>query len=307
VSRNPSAELPVPTRLVLALVQASAGLGPGSTGHRSPRVLLTPCDGYGQGVAQVVEMHYRVRWLDDVRLAQGAPPLAVDLAGFECRLDGDTLTAKPRSQYPTVEDARTVLDPALHAWEAHCELDLGHRFSFTYSGCTIGDLLSPKQRAMAISDLMAMTDHLQVSKVLGEFPPPDPSLVTESDFAYELRLRWRAQRDGRERLLSAGYAILTAIEQRNGGGNRGKAAGQIAVSQPLLNRLGELTAREDPQHGRAYGKHGAARRGSLSQDEIRWLEAVIPRLLRRVMERDAGQQNLQELTLAHFPAAGSHN
>ncbi len=57
-----------------------------------------------------------------------------------------------------------VRDPALHAWEAHCELDLGHRFSFTYSGCTIGDLSSPNQHVMAISDLMTMTDHLQVSK-----------------------------------------------------------------------------------------------------------------------------------------------
>jgi hypothetical protein len=159
---------------------------------------------------------------------------------------------------------------------------------------------------MAISDLMTMTDHLQVSKVLGEFPLPDPSLVTESGFAYELRLRWRAQRNGRERLLSASYAILTAMEQKYGGGHRGKAADQIAVSGPILNKLGELTAREDPQHGRKYGKPGAAQKGPLSPDEFRCLEALIPRLLRRVTERDAGQQNLPQLTLAHLPPVQSH-
>ena len=61
------------------------------------------------------------------------------------------------------------------------------------------DVASSQQRAVAI-DVVALSDAVQVSRVLGEFPKPDPSLPTEGSVAYELRLRWRAQREGRERL-----------------------------------------------------------------------------------------------------------
>jgi hypothetical protein len=98
---------------------------------------------------------------------------------------------------------------------------------------------------------------VQVSRVLGEFPKPDPSLPTEGSVAYELRLRWRAQREGRERLSGACYAIPTGLES-NLGGNLDKAAARLSVDKPVLNTIGKLTARENPVHGRAYGKAGGA-------------------------------------------------
>jgi hypothetical protein len=84
-----------------------------------------------------------------------------------------------------------------------------------------------------------------VSRVLGEFPKPDPSLPTEGSVAYELRLRWRAQREGHERLSGACYAMPTGLES-NLGGNRDKAAARLSVDKPVLNTIGKLTARENP-------------------------------------------------------------
>ena len=50
------------------------------------------------------------------------------------------------------------------------------------------DVASSQQRAVAIDDVVALGDALQVSRVLGEFPKLDLSLPTEGGVAYELRL-----------------------------------------------------------------------------------------------------------------------
>jgi hypothetical protein len=97
----------------------------------------------------------------------------------------------------------------------------------------VHDVASSQQRAVAIDDVVALSDAVQVSRVLGEFPKPDPSLPTEGSVAYELRLRWRAQREGRERLSGACYAIPTWLES-NLGGNRDKAAARLSVDKPVL-------------------------------------------------------------------------
>jgi hypothetical protein len=175
-------------------------------------------------VEQVLQLQYRVRWLsDDVSVRSDAAPVMVQLAGFSCSLSGETLIAEPSFDYSSVDAARAALEPALHAWEASSELNQGLRFSFEYTGSAVHDVASSQQRAVAIDDVVALSDAVQVSRVLGEFPKRDASLPTEGSVAYELRLRWRAQREGRERLSGACYAILTGLES-NLGGNRDKAA-----------------------------------------------------------------------------------
>jgi hypothetical protein len=141
------------------------------------------------GVEQVLQLQYRVRWLsDDVNVRNDAAPVTVQLAGFSCSLSGETLIAEPSSDYSSVDAARAALEPALHAWEASSELNQGLRFSFKYTGSAVHDVASSQQRAVAIDDVVALSDALQVSRVLGEFPKPDPSLPTEGSVAYELRL-----------------------------------------------------------------------------------------------------------------------
>jgi hypothetical protein len=125
--------------------------------------------------------------------------------------------------------------------------------------------------------------------------------------AYELRLRWRAQREGRERLSGACYAILTGLES-NLGGNRDEAAARLSLDKPVLSTIGKLAAREDPVHGRAYGKAGGAA-GPLTEAEVKWLEAVTPRLIRQAAEYDAKVPSLRQITwpISHrYPTNGHH-
>jgi hypothetical protein len=147
------------------------------------------------------------------------------------------------------------------------ELDQGLRFSFGYAGSAVHDVASSQQRAVAIDDVVALSDAVQVSRVLGEFPKPDPSLPTEGSVAYELRLRWRAQREGRERLSGACYAILTGLES-NLGGNRDKAAaGSRWISrcgaQSASSRRGKIRARTGVREGRRSGRTAHGSRGQV--------------------------------------------
>ena len=52
-----------------------------------------------------------------------------------------------------------------------------------YTGSAVHNVASSQQRAVAIDDVVALNDAAQVSRVLGEFPKPDPSLPTEGSVA----------------------------------------------------------------------------------------------------------------------------
>jgi hypothetical protein len=62
----------------------------------------------------------------------------------------------------------------------------------------------------------------------------------------------------------------------------------------VLSTIGKLTARENPVHGRVYGKAGGAA-GPLTEAEVKWLEAVAPRLIRRAAEYEAKVPSLPQI------------
>jgi hypothetical protein len=222
------------------------------------------------GVEQVLQLQYRVRWLsDDVSVRNDAAAVMVQLAGFSCSLSGETLIAEPSFEYSSVDAARAALEPALHAWEASSELNQGLRFSFEYTGSAVHDVASSQQRAVAIDDVVALSHAVQVSRVLGEFPKPDPSLPTEGSVAYELRLRWRAQREDRERLSGACYAILTGLES-NLGGNLDKAAARLSVDEPVLSTSASSRRGKIPCTDGRTGRQGERPDRSRKQRSSGW-------------------------------------
>jgi hypothetical protein len=102
--------------------------------------------------------------------------------------------------------------------------------------------------------------------------------------AYELRLRWRAQREGRERLSGACYAIPTWLESNLDGTlekGRGPALGEAGAEH---NRQAHGAEKSRARTG-VREAEGAA--GPLTEAEAKWLEAVTPRLIRRAAEYEA--------------------
>jgi hypothetical protein len=85
--------------------------------------------------------------------------------------------------------------------------------------------------------------------------------------------------------------FLTRLEAEHRG--RAQAAAALNVSEPVLGKLGELAARNDPLHRRKV--KGPPQ--PLTEAERRWLMAVLPRLTRHVAEIEAGS-NPPQLNMA---------
>jgi hypothetical protein len=98
--------------------------------------------------------------------------------------------------------------------------------------------------------------------------------------------RIRRVRDNESEVTAAGYYLLTALEAMpgSGGGNRRNAAAKaLVVSGAVLEKIGELTGRRDPDHGRKFGTGGQA----LSSADLSWIKTAKIMVARRVGEIEA--------------------
>lgn len=117
------------------------------------------------------------------------------------------------------------------------------------------------------------------------YPAPDPGFRS-TPLVEVLVERIRKVRDGEAEPTAVGYFLLTSLEATYGGskGRRAAAAKALAVEGRVLDKLGGLTGRGDPVHGRKYSAGAQA----LTPDELGWIKVAMVRLARRVGEVEAG-------------------
>jgi hypothetical protein len=217
------------------------------------------------------------------------------LGSWECRLEAARLEAVPSEYYADEAAARHGLESYLRAWELSAELEHGVRFRFRFSVARVID----RQAIPGVVDLAAtvvgesgMTGPLTIVHRLAAYPPPSAKQLASSALVEEL-LGWvRELREGRGRKLAIAYLVLTRLEYEFG--NRKSAASTLRVSMPILKRLGELSAKNDPAERRKVKGPIA----SLSDAERRWIDAVVPKL---VLQTAAMGSQPSMLTMADLP------
>jgi len=218
------------------------------------------------------------------------------LGSWECRLEGARLEAVPSEHYADEAAARQRLEPHLRAWELSAELEQGVEFRFRFSVARVID----RQSIPGVVDLAAtvvgksgMAGQLTIVHRLSAYPPPSAKQLVSSALVEEL-LGWvRELREGRGRKLVIAYLVLTRLEYEFGG--RKSAASTLRVSMRILDRLGELSEKNDPAERRKV--KGPI--GSLSDAERRWIDAVVPKL---VLQTAAMGSQPSTLTMADLPS-----
>ena len=231
-------------------------------------------------------------------------PLAVEVIRdeFECRLSDGVLTCRMKKHYPTVEEARRVIDDFLRSWEIKTALELGRdemRFQFEDSHMVDRDpppLGSPQVIQVSAASVGVSTLLARLHVTRNKYPDAPSTFVVTPDVE-TLWQRYESYLDGKEPLLSMAYFCLTVVE--NKAGSRRAAATQYRIEEAILQKLGELTStRGDTRTARKAVKGGGT--ATLSGKEKNWIEGAVKALIRRTGEL-ASTQPVPRITMSDLP------
>lgn len=222
------------------------------------------------------------------------------LGDFDCR-DG-RLVVKPVAHFSDENDARTVIEPFLRAWEIDSDLNgnIGTiRFKFMRADVIDRDPPPPgtsKAISLKARSVTASRTTATLQIVRRSYPSPPESFRATSE-AVQAYSRWRAFRDGREPLQSMAYFFLTLAEATAGG--RRRAAHVLAIKAEVLSTIGRLASTKgDLSTARKVARTGAF--DELTDSEKRWLEQAIRHVIKRLGERVAGTA-MESLKITNLP------
>jgi hypothetical protein len=250
----------------------------------------------------VVALHYRFESIREYDKFGRAQPLEGSLGRFDYSLANGELVARPQDHFADRESARDALEPLLRSWEGRAFLsDLDHRISFRYNHTDIVDRDPIPGQVVAYAEIAigsAIAGDATIIRDNSAYPPPDPGFVT-TPITERLAERVRRVRDSEAELPATAYYVLTELENEFGGGggrSRRTAADRLGVDSDLLNKLGELTGRYDPDIGRKAKGPPAP----LTDAEVKWIRGAMLRLVVRTGEL-AGGTSPPRITMNDLP------
>ena len=239
----------------------------------------------------VVALHYRVRHHDRVNYSK-AEPLVARTPEFRLELGDKKVRFEFEPPYPrTVEDACGIVEPFIRNWEFDAALSHG-------PGCFKLKFHSAEREANSETGFRgfaygSLELSLEVEKAIASpttYPEPPVGIDSAHDDVELLLLRYERFKARKTLLPDFAYYCLTKICCDG----RAVAADRYQVSGKLLKRIAELSSREGGPDSRKASKIDPP----LTQDERRWLERAVLRLIRRVAEYHANPNNLCKLTVA---------
>lgn len=210
-----------------------------------------------------------------------------DLGVF--RFADGMLTVQPKQDFADLHAADRAIRSRLRDMELDRLIE-GERMSFQLAFAATPD------HAHVISIVEAHAT-VQVSgypeyETKRQFPAPREG-SRANDLKEKAAQRWYQFRKGKEPLQGASYFILTLLEDDAGG--RQRASEQFRISRGVLDNLGRLSSTK--------GTDETARKADyeeIAPHEERWIEAAIPRIIRRLGEEDV--ESRPPITMANLPS-----
>jgi hypothetical protein len=241
-----------------------------------------------------LEYEMEAAWIFD-----DPPPLRWQDSNFDIVLDDSVVRAEMRLHFATEREARAVVEPFLQSWEIDVALSYGQRqMTFKFKRAHVVDR-NPVPPGSVITGTARIASGRASVSATGEvrrktYPTVPTSFVAVPD-VITMWNRFEGYKAGREPIVPMAYFCLTVIEYRYN--SRKEASNKLSVEPAVLGKLGALsTNRGDMTSARKLTKELVP----LTANELQWLEAAIPALIRRLGEIAAGQTPSQ-LTMAQLP------
>jgi hypothetical protein len=252
---------------------------------------------------RVTRLLYRFVTDESLDRFERPAPRRGTMGEWEYLLDGGVLHLTPAKEFRDRQAARDDVEPLLRAYEESAELMTPpHQIHFEYDHSDIEEIdpqpgfvnLFPETLTVRVE---AFAPTVSVTSNNTEYPPPDPDFI-RTELGDRLLARYRRVRAGTAELPAEGYYVLTSIEDAYGRTKprRRAAARELNIDPAVLDKLGELTSKADPDIGRKAGTPKP-----LTADERGWIDAAIALLIRRIGHH-ASRAVLPPLTMSDLPA-----
>lgn len=263
----------------------------------------------------VVALYYRIESASDTYNLGQAQPCDVNIEGFTGHIENCRLELRPLDHFASAESAHAAAVPLLRAWEL-MELLQQRRpvFRFRPDGAKVVERSpapppepAPPPRLPARGEPQALLGNsISVpitvrggSLILGYRSYPKPPAACPPLLQVLLdRIDAYYKRSTREFLTSAGYFVLSRLEEEHGG-KRAEVAAALNVDLAVLNGLGRLASSHDPKVGRKGRSKGGP--ASMADSDLDIVERIMNRLVRRVGEATAvPAASLPRISLANL-------
>ena len=234
---------------------------------------------------------------------------------FRLRIENERVSFQFKEHYPTEDAARRLVDRYVRSWEMDSELRQGAgKFRLRFDRATIIDrnpLPPPPPRpprpdmvdASATLSSGAATVNANATLTAPQpkpYPQPPTGLTLDPDDPDVLTIyeRFRGYLQDREPLTGMAYFCLSMLEKHLSD-SRNAAATKYAINENVLGRIGDVTANRG---GRAAARKASGIGNALTEDETRFLEEAVKKIIRRTAEVAADpDQHLSQVTLSDLP------
>ena len=246
-------------------------------------------------------LYYRATYPDNLDYTN-VRPLEEDRDAFHVTLKDKHAVVRMKEPCASKEEARSLVDPFLGQWELEADLARPEaealRFQFIHAEIK-GPDPAPHEKRIRVHDVSKTTDHVQVRVAPPSYPRPPSSPLELSDKVTRMYNRYLEYKRGRGLLPDMANFCLTMLESMVGkqGSKRQEAARKFGIDFEVLSRIGCLCARK----GGDVARKAEGTAHSFTPEEQQFLEWVIPVIIRRVAQVEAGpNQRAPKISLANY-------
>jgi hypothetical protein len=249
----------------------------------------------------VVTLRYQLETVGSVSF-ENPQAIETETDLFQLRLENGIATLKLKEHFPSIAFTRNVVDEFFRAWELDSALVHGRRvIEFKFTDAEVVDRNPPPPGSPQVIELTGVASAaafgsatLHVTRRL--YPEP-PTRLKMSPDVETLWQRYEGYLNNREPLPSMAYFCLTWLEAK--AGSRDHAAKSYRIAKDVLRKLGELTALRGDEKTARKIKQGSTL-VPLGSTEIKWIEASIKTVIRRVGEISS-DPSLPVITMGDLP------
>jgi len=225
----------------------------------------------------VEKLYYKMITKGDIDYDK-APPVTASNDYFEMKTENNEVYFTMKNHFSSEKEARKITDEFLKNWEILIGLEHDpDDIKFKFERADIIDL-EPDQENKYINLKASICEHVHFSDNVtlhisrGKYPNP-PSQFSTSPDVETMFMRYKAYREGRDKLLSMAYLILTIVQSKSS--TRREAADKYKIQKEIFDKLGELcSTKGDEQEARKAPKDGVFK--PLTSKEREWVLKVDP-------------------------------